>query len=80
MTDVLDLGDFRSDLINSLTISAGPISVVDKARATAIVNGLEAVVEERARQGAKKIVIPALIAMSSVTLAAVVLAIRAKSG
>ena len=72
MTEVVQLGDFRDDLIESLTI---PL-VVPPERAEAIVTNLENVVRKEANKGAGKIVIPALVAAGSLSVLAIVVAFR----
>jgi hypothetical protein len=70
------LDGFREDLIEALTLSAGPFEVVSKQRAIAIVSNLEKVVTQKANEGASKIVMPALIASLSLAALALVVSLR----
>ena len=66
------LAGFREDLVSALTI---PL-VVSPDRASKIVEKLEQVVTQKANEGARKIVVPALIASVSIAALALVIALR----
>jgi hypothetical protein len=72
--EVITLDGFREDLVESLTI---PL-VVPPERAESIVTNLENVVTQKANEGATKIVVPALVATASLSVLAIVLALRAR--
>ena len=70
--EVMQLGDFREDLIDALEA----LPLIDREDATRVTVSLENVVRSEANAGARKIVIPALIASASLSILAIGVALR----